>query len=91
MKKIISALICGTAGAIVGYLLGSSIHDTIAYLFPLKPIHEMNLDIGTYISMYEKYSYNMKELFEFVFGTVGGSLGAYFGYEVFKDEKREGN
>jgi len=82
-KKIILTLIGGGIGAFLGYGIGISIHDLIAYTIPLAEFSKHSwFDVKNYLELYNKYSYGLREFMGKIFGFVGGSLSAYLGYEI---------
>ena len=81
--KIALTIGVGALGAYTGYITGLALHDLLAYIIPLGEFSKFSwFDPKEYVALYNHYSYGLDKLFGKVFGLVGGSLGAYFGYKV---------
>jgi hypothetical protein len=75
IKKLLGAIGSYSVGHITGAIFGKVLHDTIAYLMPIREFSKYSWFNATeYIKLYQKYSAGLDNLFMTVFGITGGGL-----------------
>lgn len=74
-KKLIGALFSTGVGYYIGDSVGKSLHDFIAYLYPIREFSKYQwFNSEQYIKLYNYYSNGLRDVFGLVFGIVGAGL-----------------
>jgi hypothetical protein len=74
-RKLLGAIGSYSVGHITGAMFGKALHDTLAYLIPIREFSKYSwFNASEYIKIYQHYSAGLDNLFMTVFGITGGVL-----------------